>query len=170
MPSSSLVPRSVLQLCAALAMLAAAPVARTAELGRAADNRIYAQRLVNEVAQAHPTLMLVGIHAIAPGASAPAMVACTLDRIGKVDSADDISAAKDHKIICAGTLKQSKYVVLLPLKDAHGDYTGAALGLAFPFHAGDDEPQFYLQAVAIAAALGQRLPSAAALFNPIDAP
>jgi hypothetical protein len=136
----------------------------------AAANHIFAQKLVNDACHQDPSLILVGIHAVFPGTTGQVMVACNLDRIGKKDSADDFTAATGHRIIGIGTAKQGKYVVLLPLKDARGGFTGAAVGIAFPFHAGEAEAPFYAKAIAIEERMAAQLTGAAQLFAPVSAP
>ena len=48
--------------------------------GKAADNKIYAQQLVNELMAKYPELVVVGLHLTAPGAKAETMIANLLSR------------------------------------------------------------------------------------------
>src|SRR5882724_12989314 len=111
-----------------LALVSAATPAFAAETNpdmanwtKAADNKVYAQQLVNQTMAAHPELLVIGMHATKPGATEQRMIASNLDRIGKHDDDDDIGVATEHKTICAPNLKETfKFEVLMPLKDATG--------------------------------------------------
>lgn len=75
----------------AAALLGAAQLRAEDRLMKAADNRVYAQALVNEVIKANPDLIIVGFHAVAPGAKNQSMIASTLDRIGEKDDDEDLA-------------------------------------------------------------------------------
>jgi hypothetical protein len=133
--------------------------------GKAADNAIYAQKLVNELMAAHPELVVVGIHPVAPGARTGIMLATNLDRIGKADDDDDLGCATERKTVLAPNLSDpAKFEVLIPLKDASGQVIGA-LGLVFRFH-GQKERELYDDAVSIRDGLAKRIPNLAALSRP----
>ena len=133
---------------------------------KAADNKIYAQKLVNETMAAHPELLVLGLHATAPGQSDQRMIASNLDRIGKKDDDDDVGVATEHKTICAPNLKETfKFEVLMPMKDARGEVLNAAIGFVFKYKAGDDEVKMHARAVAIRDELAAKLPSFDALFR-----
>lgn len=135
-------------------------------LGKAADNHIYAQQLVNQLMAGHPELLVVGIHVVAPGADDETMIATNLDRIGKKDDDDDKAVATDHKIILAPNMTDPhKFEVQVPLLDAAGAYIGAT-GLVFKYHAGDDVVQLLVKALAIRDGLAKQIPSLAALVEP----
>src|SRR5258708_14788973 len=96
-------------LATALTISAAAIVpaaAAAAALGKAADNAIYAQTLVNETMAKHPELLVLGMHAIKPGSKGSHMIAANLDRIGKDDDEDDLAVSKEHKTILAPNIKE----------------------------------------------------------------
>src|SRR4051794_3482185 len=100
-------------LCASLIFLAGGSVASAADeaaavpnWGKAADNRILAQRLVNEQMAKHADLLVFGLHAIAPGAKEQTMIACNLDRIGKKDDDDDVAVVTERKIILVPNAKE----------------------------------------------------------------
>jgi hypothetical protein len=97
-----------------------------AALGKAADNAIYAQMLVNESLARHPELVVVGMHAVKPGAKESTMIAANLDRIGKRDDEDDLAVARERKTILAPNLKDStRFEVAVPLHDASGKVIGS---------------------------------------------
>lgn len=137
--------------------------------GKASDNKVCAQQLVNQTMAAHPELLVIGMHATKPGSTDQRMLASNLDRIGKHDDDDDIGVATEHKTICAPNLKETfKFEVLMPLKDASGQVLKAAIGFVFKYQAGDDEVKMHAKAVAIRDALAKQTPSLEALFAPVE--
>ena len=132
-----------------------------------ADNKIYAQQLVNELMAKYPELVVVGLHATVPGAKVETMIATNLDRVGKVDDDDDIAVATEHKTILAPNMKDpAKFEVQVPLKDTAGNFIGAACGLVFKYKAGDDEVQLHIKALAIRDWLAKKTPNLGALLQP----
>ncbi|MFI5357441.1 MAG: hypothetical protein ACHQ4G_08915 [Opitutales bacterium] len=149
----------ILALCPALP---AAPAA----LGKAADNPIYAQHLVNEQMARHAgDLLVLGLHAMPPGKARQELIACNLDRIGKADDDDDIAVSTDHQtILTPNKTELFKFEVQLPLLDVAGRVIGAT-GIVFKYAPGDDQVQLLAKALAIRADLASQLPDAAALFD-----
>ena len=139
----------------------AAPV-----LGKAADNKIYAQKLVNEVMAKNPDLLVVGFHAIAPGTTEQKMIASNLDRIGKDDDDDDKAVVNERKTICVPNAKEpNKFEIQVPMKDASGAIIGA-YGFVFLYKAGDDEVELHRKGVVLRDQLAKKIPNLAALFAP----
>jgi len=163
--------RALLLAAAAAVMLS--PLGLRAEdapvqLGKAADNKIYAQAILNALMAKHPELVVVGFHVIAPGAKEEKMIATNLDRIGKKDDDDDIAVATERKTICAPNLTDPhKFEVQVPMKDSSGKVIGA-IGFVFKYNAGDDEVKLHAKAVAFRDGLAKRIPSLADLFKPAD--
>jgi hypothetical protein len=174
LPSTSSVKRLRCPLLLLAAALAAAPFGVRAEdapataaapLGKAADNKIYAQSLVNGLMAKHPELVVVGLHVVAPGAKEEKMIASNLDRIGKKDDDDDIAVATERKTICAPNMTDPhKFEVQVPMKDSSGAVIGA-IGFVFKYNAGDDEVKLHAKAVAMRDALAKRIASLADLFK-----
>ncbi len=136
--------------------------------GKAADNKIYAQQLVNELMAKYPELVVVGLHLTAPGAKAETMIATNLDRVGKLDDDDDIAVAQEHKTVLAPNMTDPhKFEVQVPLKDAAGHFIGGAAGFVFRYNSGDDEVQLHIKALAIRDELAKKTLSPAALLMPI---
>jgi iron complex outermembrane receptor protein len=153
---------------AAVLCVAAACALADPAVGKAADNAIYAQTLVNEQMAKHPELLVLGMHAAKPGASAKDshMIAANLDRIGKLDDEDDLAVAMERKTILAPNLKEpTKFEVAVPLKDASGKVIGS-LSTVFKYAAGDDEVKMHVAALAIRDEMARKIPSVAALFKP----
>jgi hypothetical protein len=135
-------------------------------LGKAADNKIYAQKLVNEVMAKNPDLLVVGFHAIKPGTKDQVMIASNLDRIGKEDDDDDKAVVNERKTICVPNAKESnKFEVQVPMKDATGAIIGA-YGFVFLYKAGDDEVELHRKGVVLRDSLAKKIPNLAALFAP----
>jgi hypothetical protein len=159
---------AVLFFAAAIIALAADEPDR-ANWKRAADNRIYAQKLVNESLARHPELLVIGLHAIAPGDKEERMIATNLDRVGKLDDDDDKAAAVDHKIVLAPNPNDPhRFEVQIWLKDAAGHRLNAGAGLVFKYQEGDDLVRLLAQAICIRDELARETPSFAALFAPIE--
>jgi hypothetical protein len=134
-------------------------------LGKAADNAIYAQTLVNEQMAKHPELLVLGMHAPKPGAKDSHMIAANLDRIGKADDEDDLAVAQERKTILAPNMKEpTKFEVAVPLKDASGKVIGS-LSTVFKYAAGDDEVKMHTAALAIRDEMAKKIPNVAALFK-----
>ena len=151
---------------ATVLVLGLTPLRADPPLGKAVDNHILAQAVVNDVIARHPELVVVGLHAVAPGAAHETMIASNLDRIGKPDDDDDIAVATEHKTILAPNIKEpNKFEVQVPLLDAAGRFIGAA-GLVFRYRAGDDQLQLHREALAIRDEMAVRFADAAALFAP----
>jgi YVTN family beta-propeller protein len=135
-------------------------------LGKAADNAIYAQKLVNEQMAKHPELLVLGMHAPKPGGKDSHMIAANLDRIGKADDDDDLAVARERKTILAPNMKEpTKFEVAVPLQDAHGKVIGS-LSTVFKYAAGDDEVKMHVAALAIRDDIAKKIPNVAALFSP----
>ena len=147
--------------CASAAYALADPA-----LGKATDNAIYAQTLVNEQMAKHPELLVLGMHAPKPGAKDSHMIAANLDRIGKADDEDDLAVAQERKTILAPNMKEpTKFEVAVPLKDASGKVIGS-LSTVFKYAAGDDEVKMHTAALAIRDEMAKKIPNVAALFKP----
>ena len=135
---------------------------------KAADNKIYAQTLANEVMAANPELLVIGIHATKPGTKDEKMIASNLDRIGKMDDDDDKAGAVDGKTVLAPNLKEpQKFEVLIPMHNTGGDIIGA-IGLVFKYQKGDSQVKLLGKATKIRDGLARKLPSADDLFKPAE--
>jgi|SRR5882757_7644677 len=150
----------------AVACVGGGSVMAAGALGKAADNAIFAQTLVNEQMGKHPELLVLGMHAPKPGTKDSHMIASNLDRIGKDDDEDDLAVARERKTILAPNMKEpDKFEVAVPLKDASGKVIGS-LSTVFKYAAGDDEVKMHQAALAIRDEVARKIPSVAALFKP----
>jgi len=134
---------------------------------KAADNKIFAQTLVDSAKQSHSDLLVVGIHSNLPGTKDERMIACSLDRIGKVDDDDDKAGAVDGKTVLAPNLTEpDKFEILMPLKDKSGLRIGA-LALVFKYKQGDDEVKLLAKATKIRDGFAAKLGGADDLFKAV---
>lgn len=134
--------------------------------GKAADNKIYAQKLVDDVDKANPDVVVFTLHAVAPGATESHIIACTIDVIGKADSAVDKSRFAGRETVLAVKLSEpQKYKAYLPMKDASGNVIGLMSAL-FKNEPGNDEIHYCTRAVTIRNDVAKRIPNVAALFAP----
>ena len=161
---------ALVSLCLSIASLAGLRAAETApdpSWGKAADNKIYAQKLVNELMAKNPSLVVIGLHATKPGAKDQTMIATNLDRVGKADDDDDKAVSVEHKIILAPNLTDpNRFEVQVWLKDATGKQLTAAAGFVFKYKAGDSEIVLLTKAIALRDELAKKTPSFEALFAP----
>lgn len=154
-------------------LLVAAPTSFAAEpaeanWGKAADNKIYAQKLVNDTMAQHPELVVLGIHATPPGTTTQRIIAINLDRIGKVDDPEAKSVTLEHKIILEPNLKDpTRFEVQVWMKDAAGRQLPVEVAIVFDKNkAGDDVVELLRKALAIRDAIAAKLPTFEALFKP----
>lgn len=141
-----------------IAGLRAAPTYRLA-----VDNKIQAQALVVKLMAENPELLTAGMHCVPPGAKAQAIVASTLNVIGKPSDPPDVDVGALGETIISPNLKVPKLGIMLPLHDHTGKLIGA-LALAFRFPAGEDPVACFAKAMAIRDRVAQEIPSLDALF------
>ncbi len=135
--------------------------------GKFADNRIYAQSLVNAVIADHPNIATLSLHEVAPGSADQTMIAANLDRIGKKDDGDDLDVVKGRKTLLAPKpTDPTRFEAMLPLKDHSGRILGLIVIVYRDFAPGSDETPYYLETVNIQQSLAAHLDSAADLFKP----
>ena len=139
------------------------------------QTKIYAQVLSDQTMAAHPELLSVTIHGVPPGLSKVyTMFAGSYpDRIGNADDPDDIDVQTKGITIVDPRWHRTadnptKFVVLLPLRDAQGQNIGLIVyafkhGSVYP---ASDERKYFKEALDLRDALQARIPSYQALFNP----
>jgi hypothetical protein len=131
--------------------------------GLAAENKIYAQLLVNQLLAKNPGLVSVGMHCTAPGSRTQTIIASTLNVIGKPSDPPDLGVGMQGETIISPNLKVPKLGIMLPLHDRAGREIGA-LALAFGFHAGGDQVALLAEATAIRDRVANQIPGLADLF------
>ncbi len=161
MKTSGILPRTI-TLLAALALAGGNLRAAEDHYGLAADNKIMAQRLVNEIMASHPGLVAAGMHCVPPGGQAQAIIASTLNVIGKPSDPEDILHGTT---VIAPSRKAPKLGIMLPLHDRGGREIGS-LALQFKYSPGDDQVQYFAEATAIRESVARKIPDLASLFSP----
>lgn len=147
-------------LCLGAAVLSAAAAPK---YGLAADNKIKAQQLVDAIMTANQGLVAVGMHCVAPGAEKQAIIASTLNVIGKPSDPEDVLHGSTT---IAPSTKAPKLGIMLPLRDRTGKEIGS-LALQFKYQAGEDQVKFFAEATAIRDRVAQQIPDLASLFAPL---
>jgi hypothetical protein len=147
--------------------------AAEADLGKAADNKILAQRLVNQAMAANPDLVGFGLHAIKAGSTELRVVAQTMDIIGRLDDAGDLEIVKADMVkIYAAALPAAqgpgkRMKVMLPLRNGTGGIIGLAV-LSFKPGPQIDPLSAHERAEQIMKTVSRQLPDLAALYRPVD--
>ena len=129
----------------------------------AASEKILAQRLVDDLAKAHPELVRIGVHVTPPDKPDNIIIASNLAvKIGQKSDPEDLEVMKTGRPV---VLKEGdNYDVTLPLHDAAGRLIGA-LGLTLKPN-GAGQSQIVRSAQAITRAFEKGIPSKTALFKP----
>ncbi|MBX3749950.1 MAG: hypothetical protein KF897_07675 [Opitutaceae bacterium] len=130
------------------------------QYGLAAQNHIYAQKLVNDIASSHPELVAVGLHCVPPGDSRQSIVASTLNVIGKPSDPEDIVHGSTT---IAPSNKAPKLGIMMPLHDRAAQEIGS-LALQFKYQKGDDQVKLLAQATVIRDRVAREIPDLAGLF------
>jgi hypothetical protein len=144
--------------------LSAADLTAADPNGKAADNRIYAQSLVNQLLARRPDLMIAGLHGIPAGSKDEIMLACNLDHIGNPDTDLDKASGLEHMTLLEPKTPE-KFEMTLPLLDAAGGYIGAVV-LIFKRAPGESELDLYRKGLKVRDGLAKQIPTFAALFVP----
>jgi hypothetical protein len=122
----------------------------------------FAMKLVNEALAKHPEILLIAIHAPAPGHK-NVIIASNFGRIGKIGDEDDMRCIHTGKPNLEVAKDGKHFEDELPLKDAKGKTIGA-LGVVFYYTSASEKPGFEKIASAVAAAMTRQLPNEAALY------
>jgi hypothetical protein len=139
-----------------------------APLGKAADNKIYAQQLVNDLLAANGDLLAVGFHALPPGGTEYMIVAHSRDLISKKDSEADVEMIKNDQTIIGpettGYTTMPRMVVHAALRDSAGRIVGLAV-FSFKLETGTTKLATHARAEAMLDGLARKISNSAALFN-----
>ena len=132
---------------------------------RAFGPNTYAQTLTMKTAAAHPELLVVMLHATPPGGKRNVIIGSNIGRFGKPADEDDLRVIEKGSTNLELADSGDRFETELPLNDVHGQRIGA-LGLVFPFKAGDDREVIHKRGLAIRDEVAAAIPSSAALFKP----
>lgn len=149
----------------AAAAIAAATAAHAAEPAKPMPKHPYAQHLVDQALKAHPQVVIMAMHVTPPGAKENVIIASNIGRIGKPADADDLRVIQTGQPNLEVNKTGDKFEVEAPLKDVGGETIGA-LGVVFPYHAGDDKKARETEALAIRDQLARRIAHAGNLVDP----
>ena len=125
--------------------------------------KIYAQRLVDELAARHPELVRIGLHVTPPNRSDNVIIACSVpERIGRKSDPEDLEALKAGQPV---VLKEGEnFDVTLPLHDAAGKTIGA-IGLTLKPRPGEQNADAARRARAMAREVEKQIASTGQLFE-----
>ena len=115
--------------------------------------KIYAQELVDQTVAKNPDLLVVVMHVTPPKAKDNVVIASNIGRLGKLADEDNVARGGD------------RYEVRLVLRDVVGETIGA-LGLVWPYKAGEDKAPLERKAEKIRDALAKRVLNTANLMDP----
>jgi hypothetical protein len=128
-----------------------------------APGKIYAQRLVDELAAAHGDLVRIGIHITPPNKWENLIIACNVpERIGQKSDPEDLRAMKSGQPVVLN--EGENFDVTLPLHDAAGKTIGA-IGLTFKPRANEQKAGAARRARAMAFEIERQIASTAQLFE-----
>jgi len=148
----------------ALAAAAAAP-AVAATPARPIEANSYGHHLIAAELARHPHVSVMAMHAVPPGAKTNVIVASNIGRLGKPADADDLQVTASGQAKLSVNPAGDHFEALEPLKDLDGQVIGA-LGVVFPYKAGDDKQAHVREAEAIRDELSHRISHAGNLLDP----
>src|SRR6266704_4851682 len=123
----------------------------------APGGKIYAQRLVDQLAAKHPELVRIGMHVTPPNKPDNVIIACNVpERIGRKSDPEDLKAMKTGQAVVLK--EEGNFDVTLPLHDAAGKTIGA-VGLTFKPHAGEQDADAAQRARAMAREIEKQIAS-----------
>jgi hypothetical protein len=125
----------------------------------------YAQKLTEQLAAAHPDLLVIMLHVTQPGNRKNVVIGSTIGRFGKLADEDDLRVIEHGSTNLEVGGDHDRFETELPLNDAKGTRIGA-LGLVFPYREGQDKVAIHTRGRAIRDQLAKLIPSSAALFAP----
>lgn len=123
----------------------------------------YAQTLTARTVSQHPELLVMMVHATPPGGKKNVVIGSNIGRFGKAADEDDLRVIDKGSTNLELGGDNDRFETEVPLLDAHGMRIGA-LGLVFPFKAGDDKEAIHRKGLAIRDEVASAIPSNAALF------
>jgi hypothetical protein len=125
----------------------------------------YGQELIDRVVAGNPDLLVAVMHVTPPKSADNVIIASNIGRIGKLGDEDDmrvINTGKPNLEVAHGA---KRYEVELVLRDVAGETIGA-LGLVWPYKAGQDRAPFEKKANRIRDGLAKRILNIANLMDP----
>ena len=124
----------------------------------------YAQTLTMRTVAKHPDLLVMMIHATPPGHDKNLIIGSNIGRFGKIADEDDARVIDNGATNLEVGGSDDRFETELPLNDANGKRIGA-LGLVFPYKAGQDKDAIHAHGRAIRDEIAAQIPNNAALFR-----
>ena len=125
----------------------------------------YGQELVDQVIMKNPGLLVVVMHVSAPNLPNYPIIASNIGRYGKVADEDDMRVVSTEKTNLEVAHGGTRFEVELVLRDVTGVNLGA-LGLVFPYKAGDSKAALEKKAIQIRDNLAKHILNAPNLVEP----
>lgn len=154
-----------LQLMAAAALLAGAAQADEPAAPAKLSSHSYAQHLVDQALAAHKDVVVMAMHVTPPKAKQNVIIASNIGRLGKAADADDLRVVTTGQAGVAVNAAGDRLEVEEPLEDVEGNVIGA-LGIVFPYKAGDDKQARRAEADAIRDQMAKRTLHVRNLLDP----
>jgi hypothetical protein len=125
----------------------------------------YAQQLVDEALAKHPDVIILAMHVTPPNSADNVIIASNIGRIGKKGDEDDMAVINTGVAKLEVNTTGDRFENELVLQDSSGKTIGA-LGVVFPYKAGDDQTRLAKKAEAIRDELRKKIASLAKLVEP----
>ena len=124
----------------------------------------YGQELVDQVVVRNPGILVVVMHVSPPNIPNYPIIASNIGRFGKLADEDDMRVVNTEKTNLEVAHAGTRFEVELVLRDLAGTNIGA-LGLVFPYKAGDSKPALEKKAIQIQDWLGKHILNAGNLVE-----
>jgi len=134
----------------------------------AQENKIYAQKLVDQTIAKHPELRQIGLHSIPPNSSESMIIAINdPKKVGKKSDPDDLEVMKTGKPSVEIIDRKQIYDLGFPLLDRSGKIVGVAV-MEIKLSAEKSKESALQRGKIIQEELRKEIPSKEKLFEPIS--
>lgn len=131
------------------------------------DNKIYAQKLVDDAMSKHPELHLMGLHSTRTEGGQSAIIACSnRSKVGKKSDPDDLEVAQTGKPAAEEKKDRQIYDLGFPLLDRNGTTIGT-LVMEIKFGYSKSKEDALIKGKQIQAELQKQIASREQLFESI---
>jgi hypothetical protein len=152
---------------ALLIVIVCSPVAICAQQGPSSGNKIYAQKLVDDLFAKRNDLVSMGIHVTPPGQPDNIIIASNVaSKVGKKSTGDDMGVMRTGTPLVK-LKSENVYDIVLPIYDASGTTIGI-IGMNLRCNAGEGEAVALERARQIVEGFKKQTPSTARLFETAD--
>jgi hypothetical protein len=134
----------------------------------AQENKIYAQKLVDQTIAKHPELRQIGLHSIPPNSSDSMIIAINdPKKVGKKSDPDDLEVMKTGKPSVEIIDRKQIYDLGFPLLDRSGNIIGVAV-MEIKLSAEKSKESALQRGKIIQQELRKEIPSKEKLFEPVS--